>query len=114
VRTLRDQLEKRDDLVVAGIAKLDVLDPPAVPAFRPPLQPREEAVGAAVDPGVRNVEVEDLDLGIERRQSGRPVLLHRRHEPSAHQLDVLVRHCGLSIPHPAYPRWEWPQRHQTA
>ena len=47
-------------------------------------------------------------------ERGRPVLLHRGHEPSAHQLDVLVRHGGLSIPHPAYPRWEWPPRHQIA
>jgi len=104
VAALGDDPKQGDHVVVANGAKLDVLDPPALPALAPAAKPGEEAVVAAVDPRIRDVEVVNLGVRIEGLECGGPVLLHRRHEPSAHQLHVLVRHGALSIQHPAYPR----------
>jgi hypothetical protein len=90
VAALGHDPEERDHPVVAGRPERDVLRPPALPALAPALEPREKAVVAAVDAGVRDVEVDDLDLGIEGREGGLPVLPHGRLEPPPHQLDVLL------------------------
>jgi len=62
VAALGDDPKQGDHVVVASGAKLDVLDPPALPALTPAPEPREEAVVAAVHPGIGDVEVVDLHV----------------------------------------------------